>query len=248
MHTFLQVTSSGAAQAVQSVTTAITDTAHQAMNATPAGPAVLPPDSFNLLSMVGKGGPMMIPMGFLFLLSIYVLIERLLIIGKASKRNEGLLPALKGLIQQGNLPSAKAMCQGQNSPEAFMLEKGISRIGQPVAEIREAMNEGAIVQLGNLEKKMNILNITGRIAPMFGFIGTIIGVVKIFYDISLAGTVEISVISTGLYEKMISSASGLVVGVLAFVAYHWLNAKLDKLAHRMEESKMKFLDILNEPS
>jgi len=110
------------------------------------------------------------------------------------------------------------------------------------------MNEAAAVQLGRLEKNLNILNITGRIAPMFGFIGTIIGVVKIFYDISLAGTVEISVISTGLYEKMISSASGLVVGVLAFVAYHWMNTRIDKLARRMEESKMRFLDILNEPS
>ncbi len=241
MHILLQITS-----AVQTVTTAVADTTHQIATNSPTT-AALPPDSFSLLSMVMKGGPMMVPMAFLFVLSIYVLIERLLVISKASKRNDGLLAGLQGLIKQGNLQSAKAMCQGQNTPEAFMLEKGISRIGQPVAEIREAMAEGASVQLGNLEKKLNILNITGRIAPMFGFIGTIIGVVKIFYDIALAGTVEISVISTGLYEKMISSASGLVVGVLAFVAYHWLNARLDKLAHRMEETKMKFLDILNEP-
>ena len=246
MYTLLQITSSAATQAVQTVTTAVADTTHQVAAATT--PAALPPDSFSLLSMVMKGGPMMIPMGFLFILSIYVLIERLIVISKASKKNDGLLTGLQSLIKQGNLQSAKAMCQGQNTPEAFMLEKGISRIGQPVAEIREAMTEGASVQLGNLEKKLNILNITGRIAPMFGFIGTIIGVVKIFYDIALAGTVEISVISTGLYEKMISSATGLVVGVLAFVGYHWLNTRLDKLAHRMEETKMKFLDILNEPS
>jgi biopolymer transport protein ExbB len=246
MYTLLQITSSAATQAVQTVTTAVADTTHQVAAATT--PAALPPDSFSLLSMVMKGGPMMIPMGFLFILSIYVLIERLIVISKASKKNDGLLTGLQSLIKQGNLQSAKAMCQGQNTPEAFMLEKGISRIGQPVAEIREAMTEGASVQLGNLEKKLNILNITGRIAPMFGFIGTIIGVVKIFYEIALIGTVEISAISTGLYEKMISSASGLVVGVLAFVAYHWLNTKLDKLAHRMEETKMKFLDILNEPS
>lgn len=247
MHTLLQITSSAATQAVQTVTTAVADTTHQVAVAA-ATPVALPPDSFNLLSMATKGGPMMIPMAFLFVLSIYVLIERLIVIGKASKKNDGLLTGLQSLIKQGNLQSAKAMCQGQNTPEAFMLEKGISRIGQPVAEIREAMTEGASVQLGNLEKKLNILNITGRIAPMFGFIGTIIGVVKIFYDIALAGTVEISVISTGLYEKMISSATGLVVGVLAFVGYHWLNTQLDKLAHRMEETKMKFLDILNEPS
>ncbi|MEO8761790.1 MAG: MotA/TolQ/ExbB proton channel family protein, partial [Bacteroidia bacterium] len=211
-------------------------------------PTALPPDSFNLLSMLVNGGAMMIPLCFLLVLSIYVLIERLIVIMKASKRNDGLLVGIQSLIKQGNLQSAKAMCQGQNTPEAFMLEKGISRIGQPVAEIREAMTEGGSVQLGHLEKKLNILNITGRIAPMLGFIGTIIGVVRIFYDIALAGTVEISVISTGLYEKMISSGSGIVVGVFAFISYHWLNSLLDKLAHRMEETKMKFLDILNEPS
>lgn len=205
-------------------------------------------DSFNLLSLVMKGGPMMIPMGILFLLSIYVLIERLIAISKASRKNEGLISGLHGLIKQGNIQSAQAMCAGQGSPEGFMLEKGVTRVGQPMHEIREAMNEAASVQLGKLERFMSILNITGRIAPMFGFIGTIIGVVKIFYDIALAGEVQISVISTGLYEKMISSASGLVVGVLAFVAYHWLSAKIDKLARRMEESKMRFLDILNEPS
>ena len=248
MHTLLQISSSAAVQAVQTVTTAVADTAHQVATTASVTPTALPPDSFNLLSMVMKGGPMMIPMAFLFVLSVYVLIERLIIIMKASKKNEGLLIALQGLIKQGNLAAAKSMCQGQNTPEAFMLEKGISRIGQPVAEIREAMTEGASVKLGTLEKKLSVLNITGRIAPMLGFIGTIIGVVKIFYDIALAGTVEISVISTGLYEKMISSGTGIVVGVFAFIGYHWLNSLLDKLAHRMEETKMKFLDILNEPS
>ena len=248
MHTLLGIISPTATQAVQTVTTVVADTTHQIATTASVTPTALPPDSFNLLSMLVNGGVMMIPLAFLLVLSIYVLIERLLIIMKASKRNEGLLVGIQSLIKQGNLQSAKAMCQGQNTPEAFMLEKGISRIGQPVAEIREAMVEGASVQLGILEKKLSILNITGRIAPMLGFIGTIIGVVKIFYDIALAGTVEISVISTGLYEKMISSGTGIVVGVFAFISYHWLNSLLDKMAHRMEETKMKFLDILNEPS
>lgn len=208
----------------------------------------LPDDSFSLFSMIVKGGVMMIPMGLMLLWAIYVLVERLLVIGRASKKNEGLLNSIKDLIHKGNIDSAKAMCAGMNTPEAAMLLKGLSRIGQPVHDIREAMNEAAEVEIGKLEKNMGILNITGRIAPMFGFIGTIIGVIKIFYDIALAKTVEIEVISTGLYQKMISSCSGLVVGVLAFVAYHWMNAKIDKVARRMEETRMKFLDILNEPS
>ena len=109
------------------------------------------------------------------------------------------------------------------------------------------MNQSASNELAKLEKNLSILNVTGRIAPMFGFIGTIFGVIKIFYDIALAKTVEIEVISTGLYQKMITSAGGLVVGVLAFVAFQWLNARIDKIANRMEETQIHFLDMLNEP-
>jgi len=198
--------------------------------------------------MIVKGGVMMIPLAIMLLIAIYVWVERLLVISRASKRNAALVDTIKELIRKGNIDSAKAMCASSNEPEAIMLMKGLSRIGQPVNDIREAMNEAAEVEIGRLEKNMGVLNITGRIAPMFGFIGTIIGVIKIFYDIALAKTVEIEVISTGLYQKMITSCSGLVVGVLAFVAYHWMNAKIDKLAHRMEETRMKFLDMLNEPT
>lgn len=199
-------------------------------------------------SMIMKGGVIMIPLALLLLLTIYVAVERLLVISKAGKRNPTLIPSLKDMIHNGNVANARQMCKTMNTPEALMLEQGVSRIGQPMQEIREAMNTSASAELGRLEKNMGILNIIGRIAPMFGFIGTIIGVIKIFYDISLAKTVEIEVISSGLYQKMITSCSGLVVGVLAFVCYHWLNARIDKLSHRMEESQIQFLDILNEPS
>ena len=109
------------------------------------------------------------------------------------------------------------------------------------------MDKSGANEISKLEKNLNVLNIIGRIAPMFGFIGTIIGVITIFYDISLAKTVEIEVISKGLYQKMVTSAGGLVVGVIAFVCYHWLNSRIDKLANRMEDTQIKFLDILNEP-
>ena len=151
------------------------------------------------------------------------------------------------MIHQGNLANAITMCKNMNTPESAMIEQGVSRIGQPVAEIRAAMDKSGANEIAKLEKNLNVLNIIGRIAPMFGFIGTIIGVITIFYDISLAKTVEIEVISKGLYQKMVTSAGGLVVGVLAFVCYHWLNARLDKLAHRLEDTQIKFLDILNEP-
>ena len=237
---------------LQALTTAADTAVTVATGITTAAPVTqqqaITEDSFSLFSMIIKGGVMMIPLALMLVLAIYVLIERLIVLSRAAKKNDAMLSGLKDLIHKGNIDSAKAMCTALNTPEAAMLEKGLNRIGQPIQDIREAMNETAEVEIGKLEKNMGILNITGRIAPMFGFIGTIIGVIKIFYDIALAKTVEIEVISTGLYQKMITSCSGLVVGVLAFVAYHWMNTKIDKLAHRMEESRMKFLDILNEPT
>jgi biopolymer transport protein ExbB len=201
-----------------------------------------------IIEMVMKGGPIMIPLAILLVVAIYILVERLIIIGKASKQNPNLVAGLKDMIHQGNIANARSMCKNINTPESAMIEQGVSRIGQPVQEIREAMTKSGSNEIGKLEKNLGTLNIIGRIAPMFGFIGTIIGVIKIFYDISLAKTVEIEVISSGLYQKMITSAGGLVVGVIAFVGYHWLNARLDKLAHRMEDTQIRFLDMLNEPS
>ncbi len=202
----------------------------------------------SLIEMVMKGGPIMIPIAILLLISIYVMVERLLVISKAAKKNENLIPNLKEMIHSGNITNARMMCKNLNTPESTMIEQGVSRIGQPVEEIREAMDKSGALEIGKLEKNMGILNIVGRIAPMFGFIGTIIGVIVIFYEINQSGTVEIKGISSGLYQKMISSCSGLVVGVIAFVCYHWLNARIDKLAHRMEDTQIKFLDMLNEPT
>ena len=201
----------------------------------------------SLITMIAKGGPIMYPLALLLLISIYILVERVLVLGKASKTNKELLQSIKEMINTGNLSNAICMCKNINTPESTMLEQGISRIGQPITEIRTAMDKSGANEIAKLEKNLNVLNIIGRIAPMFGFIGTIIGVITIFYDISLAKTVEIEVISKGLYQKMVTSAGGLVVGVIAFVCYHWLNSRIDKLANRMEDTQIKFLDILNEP-
>jgi biopolymer transport protein ExbB len=208
----------------------------------------LPPNEMHVFDIIAQAWMIMIPLSILLLMSIYVMVERLLTISKASKKNATLLPGIKDMINSGNLANARNMCKSVNTPEALMLEQGISRIGQNMTEIREAMDKAGSSELSSLEKNMSILNITGRIAPMFGFIGTIIGVIEIFYKISVAKTVEIDVISSGLYVKMVSSCGGLVVGVIAFIGYHWLNARIDKLSHRMEATQIQFLDILNEPS
>ncbi|MBA3681648.1 MAG: MotA/TolQ/ExbB proton channel family protein [Bacteroidetes bacterium] len=202
----------------------------------------------SLIELVMKGGPIMYPIGLLLLISIYLLVERLLVISKAGKKNENLLLSLKEMIHSGNIANARSMCKNLNTPESTMIEQGVSRIGKPVEEIREAMNKSGANEIGKLEKNMNVLSIIGRIAPMFGFVGTIIGVITIFRKISEKGTVEIVQISDGLYQKMVSSAGGLVVGVVAFIFYYWLNARIDRIAHRMEDTQIKFLDMLNEPT
>ena len=235
--------------AVANAATAL-DSAAQAVNTgIPTAPTPeITETKISLISMVALGGPIMIPLAILLVIAMYILVERLIVIGKASKASPNLVGGLKDLIHQGNISSARSMCKNLNTPESSMIEQGVSRIGQPVQEIREAMTKSGSNEIARLEKNLGILNIIGRIAPMFGFIGTIIGVIKIFYEISLAKTVEIEVISSGLYQKMITSAGGLVVGVFAFVGYQWLNARLDKLAHRMEDTQIQFLDMLNEPT
>lgn len=214
---------------------------------TPAAEAITE-TKISLMDLVVKGGPLMVPLGILLVVTIYIMVERLLILGKAGKKTPNLVMSLKDMIHKGELPNARMYCNNINTPESIMIEQGVSRVGQSVQEIREAMNKSGANEIAKLEKNLNVLNIIGRIAPMFGFVGTIIGVIKIFYDISLAKTVEIEVISTGLYQKMVTSASGLVVGLIAFIGYHWINSRLDKLAHRMEDTQIQFLDMLNEPS
>ena len=202
---------------------------------------------FSVWSMVQNGGPIMIPIGILFVLTVYVLIERLLVLNKAMPKSQQLLAGIAPLVQQGNIDAARAMCKAGTTPEHIMLDKGLSRIGQHPSEIRESMTEAAKVEVGKMEKRLGLLSVCGKIAPLLGFIGTIIGVIKIFYDINHAGKVDIEHVSGGLYVKMVSSAGGLVVGVLAFIAYHWVNAIIDKAALRLEETQMKFMDVLNEP-
>ncbi len=235
-------------QITNSVTAAVVDSGAAQSAVTGIQPIALPPNEIRVFDIIAQAWVIMIPLGLLLLMSIYVMVERFLTISKASKKNVTLLASVKDMINSGNLANARNMCKSVNTPEAIMLEQGISRIGQSMQEIREAMDKSGSSELSSLEKNMSILNITGRIAPMFGFIGTIIGVIEIFYKISVAKTVEIEVISSGLYVKMVSSCGGLVVGVIAFVGYHWLNARIDRLSHRMEETQIAFLDILNEPS
>jgi biopolymer transport protein ExbB len=203
--------------------------------------------SLSLLDLLMKGGYLMIPILLLSLISFYVLIERWLAISRAGRFDDQFFMRVREQVFNGNLESAKSICQGASHPAARVLSKGVARVGKPVRDIETAMETAGKLELSTLEKNTAILGIIAGIAPMFGFIGTISGVIKIFYNISLADNISIGLISGGLYEKMITSAAGLVVGVIAFVGYHVLNIKIDKLSLRLESLCMQFLDAINEP-
>ena len=238
-------------QATNTSAETVADTLHKAaaLGSTTAPEAAKTETSLSLFDLIVKGGYIMVPIAFLLFMAIYVLIERIIALRKASKYDPYFISIIKDNIVSGNVAAAIALCKNTDSPQAAVVGKGISRLGKPMSEIREAMEAAGREQIYRIEKNMIVLNIIGRIAPMFGFVGTIIGVVKIFYDISLAGgDIKIDTISHGLYQKMITSAGGLIVGILAFASYHILNIVIEKIVHRIESSASQFLDILNEPT
>lgn len=204
-------------------------------------------ETLSIFDFMMKGGVLMVPIALLSLLSIYILIERYLVIRKASKLDAGFMNNIKDMVHHGNVDSAKSLCKNTDNPLARMVEKGIVRMGRPIKDISEAMESVGRIEVSKLEKNLGILSVIAGIAPMFGFVGTIIGVIKIFYNIALADNISIGLIAGGLYEKMITSASGLIVGIFAFAAYHVLNGMLDKMVNRMELNTLEFIDLLQEP-
>ena len=205
-------------------------------------------DSLSLWSMVQNGGWIMIPIGILSIVTVYIFIERFIVLARAGRNPENLIINVRDQIHSGNIHSALMLTKSNNTPDERRLEKGISRIGQPLEEIEKSMEGVGKKELGRIEKTVAVLSVIAGVAPMFGFVGTILGVIKIFYNLALADTISIGLIAGGLYEKMITSAAGLIVGILAFVLYHWLNFSVDRIARRMEVTALDFIDMLHEPA
>lgn len=203
-------------------------------------------DRMSLLELIWKGGIIMIPLGILSLISVYLIIERYIFIKKASRTGNNFLNSIRDVLHSNNLEAAKALCKNANNPQARMIAKGISKIGMPYKDIEDAMENVGKIEVYALEKNLNILGIIAGIAPMFGFIGTILGVIKIFYNISLANNISIGLIAGGLYEKMITSAAGLSIGIFSFIAFHWLNIMVNKTIQKMEIVSIEFLDMVQE--
>ncbi|MCX6230476.1 MAG: MotA/TolQ/ExbB proton channel family protein [Bacteroidetes bacterium] len=225
------------------------DTMTKAVNQVVNQPVVQPKEeAISIMNLVIKGGWIMIPILILSLLTVFVFIERYIAIKRASRGEKNFMDKIRDFIVNDRLDSALSLCKSTISPIARMTEKGLSRLGRPLNEIGESIEIVGKFEVYKLEKNLAILAIIAGIAPMFGFIGTIIGVIKIFHDISIAGDVSISSVSSGLYTKMVSSASGLIVGIVAFICYHWLNIMIEKIVQKMEYNAMNFIDFLQEPT
>lgn len=206
-----------------------------------------PEENLNLIQLLMKGGWIMIPICILFFLGLVIFVERYITIRNASKFDKNLLAQVKSNIMTGKLDSALAICRSSASALGRMLEKGLLRVGRPIKDIEGAIENVGKLEVARLEKNINILGIVAGIAPMMGFVGTIFGVIQIFHEVEMAGGIDIASVSGGLYVKMISSASGLTIGILAYIGYHILNMMVDRLILRMETDAVEFIDLLDEP-
>jgi len=224
------------------------DTLNTALTGSPVLPTQSAPQMTSMIDIIEKGGFIMIPIGILSVIAIYVFIERYLSIRRHIKTDVNFMNNIHEFILSGRTDSALTLCRNTEKPIARMIEKGISRLGKHIKEIEESIEIAGKFEVYELEKNVQILAVIAGIAPMFGFLGTIIGVIKIFYNISMTSDVSIGVVSAGLYTKMVSSASGLIVGIMAYIGYHWLNIILSKAIHQLEWNAMNFIDLLKSPS
>jgi len=205
-------------------------------------------ESTTAIEFLMKGGVFIVPIIILLFYTFYVIIERFLFIRKATKYNKNLLENISTELNSGRVSSAKTICKLDNSATGNVLASGIDGIGRPVSEIESRMEKATNIELGEMERKMGHLGLIAGIAPILGFIGTISGVIKIFHDISVSEDISIGNISGGLYEKMISSGAGLIVGVIAYSAYHLFNGRIDVFVLNIQKQVLDFLTIINQPS
>jgi biopolymer transport protein ExbB len=230
----------------------ITDTAASTLadtlaNTAPATQTVQTVKELRFIDLLFAGGWVMIPLLILAFIGLVIFIERYITIRKASKGDANLMQQIKQSVLADKLDSALAICRNSNTPLGRMLQKGLVRIGRPIKDIEGAIENVGKLEVSKLEKNINILGIVAGIAPMLGFVGTIFGVIRIFYNISLQDNISMGSIAGGLYEKMITSSAGLIIGILAYIGYHVLNIMVDRVILRMETEAIEFIDLLEEP-
>ena len=205
-------------------------------------------NKISLFSLLQKGGYIMYQLYLLLVIAIYVFFERMIAIKKAGTIDPKFMLIIRDNIISGNLGAAKTLAKNTDNPVAKMIEKGVMRIGKPLDAIEKSMENVGKLEMYSMERNLNILSLVAGIAPMFGFLGTIIGMVQLFYGIASTGEYTLNTIAGGIYTKMITSATGLIIGLIAYVGHNYLTTQIDKTANKMETASADFLDILQEPT
>jgi len=202
----------------------------------------------SLIELLTLGGWLMLPLAALFLLTVYLFFERLGAIRKASRIDGNFMNIIRDHIVNGNVTAARSFAKNTDNPVARIIDKGLQRLGKPIDTIEKSMENVGKLELFKMERNLSVLSLIAGIAPMFGFLGTIIGMFQLFYNLASTGEFTIQTMANGIYTKMITSASGLIIGLLAYIAHNYLNTQVDKTANRMEASSAEFIDILQEPT
>jgi len=203
----------------------------------------------NFFDLAIKGGLIMIPIIALGVVALYIFGERYYTIQKASKIDTNFMDQIKMLIHRGKVDDALMLCRSNDTPIARMIEKGISRIGRPLNDVNTAIENVGNLEIAKLEKGFPALASVSGGAPMLGFLGTVIGMVQAFYNMSTAGNnVDITILSGGIYLAMVTTVAGLIVGITAYFAYNILVAKVESVVFKMEATTSEFMDLLHEPA
>lgn len=206
-------------------------------------------EKLSILSMLIKGGWIMVPLLLLFVLAIYIFFERYFSIKKASAENPQVMNKIKDYIKEGDLDLALDLCQRTNTPITRLVEKGLTRIGNPLKEIHASVENVGNLEIYKLEKNLATVATIAGAAPMIGFLGTVTGMIRAFYNLSKAGNnIDPGQLAGGIYEAMVTTAFGLAVGIIAYVGYNFLTSQVEKLVYRMEATSVEFIDLLQEPA
>ena len=215
-----------------------------------AGAPALPRElELSLWDLCLKGGPLMIVLAVMSVISIYIFIERAIVINRANREDATFMQRIRDYIHEGEIESAFNLCRKNGSPYSRLIAKGISRIGRPVNDILAAVENTGNIEIANLSKGLPWLATTAAGAPMLGFLGTVIGMVQAFYAIAAEGnSANIATFSSGIYTALVTTVAGLVVGVIALFAYNYLVARINSVMNLLESKSMEFMDLLNEPA
>ncbi|MEZ5054859.1 MAG: MotA/TolQ/ExbB proton channel family protein [Chitinophagales bacterium] len=227
---------------LQAVTTAVVDSSNIIAPA-----AAAPIEELSVMSLLMKGGVIMIPLIVLFAVSIFFIVERWLFFNQRSKINNNLVREVLDKLYSGNLQGADALCTSDKTALGNVLQAGISQLGKPIDHIEKALEIQSNIEINEMEKRTSWISIISGVAPRLGFIGTILGVILIFFKISQTADISIGTISAGLYQKMITSAAGLVVGVIAFMGYHFLLTLIDNYSMKLQKQIFEFVRGIQKP-